>query len=111
VIQPLSANLVLLLRKDVLVAHSASLAVSASNAHLVFTAICWAPALIPTFTTNLLPRPYAPTPDRAGALLGSARFSPRWPGSTSDNQLLRAASAPACDMDDRVACRAGDAVW
>jgi formate hydrogenlyase subunit 4 len=71
VIQPYR-DLVRLLRKDAVVAHSASWLFRVTP-YLVFTAIWLGASLIPTFTTNLL---LGPTADLIAlvALLGSARF-------------------------------------
>ena len=71
VIQPYR-DLVRLLRKDAVVAHSASWLFRVTP-YLVFTAIWLGASLIPAFTTNLL---LGPTADLIGlvALLGSARF-------------------------------------
>ena len=71
VVQPYR-DLVRLLRKDAVVAHSASWLFRVTP-YLVFTAIWLGAALIPTFTTNLL---LGPTADliALAALLGSARF-------------------------------------
>jgi formate hydrogenlyase subunit 4 len=71
VIQPYR-DLVRLVRKDAVVAHSASWLFRVTP-YLVFTAIWLGASLIPTFTTNLL---LGPTADLIAlvALLGSARF-------------------------------------
>ena len=71
VIQPYR-DLVRLLRKDAVVAHSASWLFRVTP-YLVFTTIWLGASLIPTFTTNLL---LGPTADLIAlvALLGSARF-------------------------------------
>jgi len=71
VVQPYR-DLVRLVRKDAVVAHSASWLFRVTP-YLVFTAIWLGASLIPTFTTNLL---LGPTADLIAlvALLGSARF-------------------------------------
>ena len=71
VVQPYR-DLLRLLRKDAVVAHSASWLFRVTP-YLVFTAIWLGASLIPTFTTNLL---LGPTADliALAALLGSARF-------------------------------------
>ena len=71
VVQPYR-DLVRLLRKDAVVAHSASWLFRVTP-YLVFTAIWLGASLIPTITTNLL---LGPTADliALAALLGSARF-------------------------------------
>src|SRR5262249_52576444 len=77
VIQPYR-DLVRLLRKDAVVAHSASWLFRVTP-YLVFTAIWLGASLIPTFTTNLL---LGPTADLIAlvALLGSACFFPALAG-------------------------------